>query len=155
MVINDMKEEECGAFLTNASLGRLGCSLDNQPYVVPIYFAYEPAYIYGLSTFGQKTEWMRANPRVCLEVDEIKDQSQWISVIANGHYEELPEPQYTAEVEHARKAIREAPPVVAKRARGASATIGRRVDHSGAPLAIASFGGILISVAGYSNSTTT
>jgi uncharacterized protein len=69
MVINEMKEEECGAFLTSASLGRLGCSLDNQPYVAPIYFAYEPAYIYVLSTFGQKTESMRANPRVCLEVD--------------------------------------------------------------------------------------
>jgi hypothetical protein len=105
MVITEMNEEECGAFLTSASLGRLGCSLDNQPYVVPIYFAYEPAYIYVLSTFGQKTEWMRANPRVCLEVDEIKDQSQWVSVIANGRYEELPEPQYTAEREHARKRL--------------------------------------------------
>jgi uncharacterized protein len=105
MVITEMNEEECGAFLTSASLGRLGCALDNQPYVVPIYFAYEPAYIYVLSTFGQKTEWMRANPRVCLEVDEIKDQSQWVSVIANGRYEELPEPQYTAEREHARKRL--------------------------------------------------
>ena len=105
MMINEMNQKECGAFLTSASLGRLGCSLDNQPYVVPIYFAYEPDYIYVLSTFGQKTEWMRANPRVCLEVDEIKDQSEWISVIANGRYEELPEPQYTAEREHARKLL--------------------------------------------------
>ena len=105
MVINEMTKEECGAFLTSASLGRLGCSLDNQPYVVPIYFVYEPGYIYALSTFGQKTEWMRANPKVCLEVDEITNQTQWISVIANGHYQELPEPQYTAEREHARRLL--------------------------------------------------
>ena len=56
MVINEMTKEECGAFLAKTSLGRLGCSLDNQPYVVPIYFVYEPDYIYVLSTFGQKTE---------------------------------------------------------------------------------------------------
>ena len=86
MVINEMTETESGAFLANASLGRLGCSLDNQPYVVPIYFVYEPDYIYVLSTFGQKTEWMRRNPNVCLEVDEITNQSQWMSVIAKGRY---------------------------------------------------------------------
>jgi nitroimidazol reductase NimA-like FMN-containing flavoprotein (pyridoxamine 5'-phosphate oxidase superfamily) len=105
MVINEMNDEECAAFLTSASLGRLGCSHEDQPYVVPIHFVYESAYIYVLSTSGQKTEWMRANPRVCLEVDEVKSRSEWKSVIANGRYEELPEPQYTAERDHARKIL--------------------------------------------------
>lgn len=102
MVINEMTEEECGEFLASASHGRLGCSLDNQPYVVPIYFAYDADYAYVLSTFGQKTEWMRTNPKVCLEVDEIANQSQWMSVIATGRYQELPEPQYTVERERAK-----------------------------------------------------
>jgi len=102
MVITQMSEEECRAFLASSSLGRLGCSLDNQPYVLPIYFAYEPDFIYVLSTSGQKNEWMRANPKVCLEVDEIANQSQWVSVIAIGRYQELPEPRFTAEREHAR-----------------------------------------------------
>ena len=102
MVITQMSDEECRAFLASSSLGRLGCSLDNQPYVLPIYFAYEPDFIYVLSTLGQKNEWMRANPKVCLEVDEIRNQSEWISVIAIGRYQELPEPQFTAEREHAR-----------------------------------------------------
>jgi hypothetical protein len=105
MVVNEMTEKQCGAFLASAFLGRLGCSLDNQPYVVPIYFAYEPGYIYVLSTFGRKVEWMRANPKVCIEVDEIENPSQWTSVIANGRYQELPEPQYTDEREHARKLL--------------------------------------------------
>jgi len=105
MVINEMNEKECNGFLASASLGRLGCSLDHQPYVVPIYFAYEPGYIYVLSTFGRKVEWMRANPRVCVEVDEIENPSQWTSVIVNGRYQELPEPQYTDEREHARKLL--------------------------------------------------
>jgi nitroimidazol reductase NimA-like FMN-containing flavoprotein (pyridoxamine 5'-phosphate oxidase superfamily) len=86
MVINEMTANECGALLARASLGRLGCSLDNQPYVVPIRFAYEADDIYALSTLGQKIEWMRANPKVCLEVDEIENQSQWMSVIATGLY---------------------------------------------------------------------
>ena len=101
MVITKMTEKDCAALLARASLGRLGCSLDNQPYVVPVYFAYEPDYIYVLSTFGQKIEWMRSNPKVCVEVEEIARQSEWMSVIANGLYQELPEPQYTAEREHA------------------------------------------------------
>ncbi len=105
MIINEMTQDECGAFLTSASFGRLGCSLDDQPYVVPIYFVYEPDNIYVFSTFGQKTEWMRANPKVCLQVDEITNQAQWRSVIASGRYQELPEPQYTAEREHARSLL--------------------------------------------------
>ena len=56
-------------------------------------------------TLGQKNEWMRANPKVCLEVDEITNQSEWMSVIASGRYQELPEPQFTAEREHARKLL--------------------------------------------------
>jgi len=59
MTINETTEEERGAFLTSASLGRLACSRDNHPYVMPIYFAYELGCIYVLSTYGQKTEWMR------------------------------------------------------------------------------------------------
>ena len=105
MVINEMTQEECGAFLASASLGRLGCALDSEPYVVPIYFVYEPDYIYALSTFGQKIEWMRANPKVCLEVDQIANQSQWMSVIATGSYQELPEPQLSAERDHARRLL--------------------------------------------------
>jgi nitroimidazol reductase NimA-like FMN-containing flavoprotein (pyridoxamine 5'-phosphate oxidase superfamily) len=48
---------------------------------------------------------MRANPKVCVEIDEIANQSQWISVIAEGRYEELIEPQYAAELIHARKLL--------------------------------------------------
>ena len=131
MVITQMTEEECRALLARTSLGRLGCSRDNQPYVVPIYFAYEPDSIYVLSTFGQKTEWMRANPKVCLEVDEIANESQWMSVIAGGRYQELPEPQYTAEREHARRLLE-------KRSRWWQNALGERQlrlgDHAIAPL---------------------
>ena len=97
MEVNEMTREECSEFLEHASLGRLGCSYENQPYVVPIHFAYEDTYLYGFSTFGQKVKWMRANPKVCVQMDQIQSQSEWGSVIVNGEYEELREPQHTAE----------------------------------------------------------
>ncbi len=107
MVINEMTEKECRDILSRSSLGRLGCSQENQPYVVPIYFAYESDYFYVLSTVGQKIEWMRANPKVCVEVDEIANESEWASVMVNGHYQELPEPQFADERVHARKLLEE------------------------------------------------
>ncbi len=101
MEIDEMTGEECSAFLERASLGRLGCSFENRPYVVPIHFAYDSGYLYVFSTFGQKVKWMRANPKVCVQTDQIENQGEWISVIVNGQYEELHEPQYTAERKHA------------------------------------------------------
>ena len=105
MLINPMNEHECAELLSRVSFGRLGCALDNQAYVVPIYFAHDGKAIYVLSTLGQKIEWMRENPRVCLQVDEIKGQSQWVSVIVNGEYQELPEPEFTDERNHARQLL--------------------------------------------------
>jgi nitroimidazol reductase NimA-like FMN-containing flavoprotein (pyridoxamine 5'-phosphate oxidase superfamily) len=101
MEINEMTTQECSALLADASVGRLGCSFENQPYVVPIHFAYDSSYLYAFSTFGQKIEWMRANPKVCVQIDEIQSESEWASVIVTGGYEELPEPQYAAERQHA------------------------------------------------------
>jgi len=48
---------------------------------------------------------MRANPKVCVQTDQAENQSEWVSIIVNGKYEELPEPQYTAERKHARSLL--------------------------------------------------
>ena len=41
---------------------------------------------------------MRANPLVCVEVDDIKNQFEWTSLVAFGHYEELPDtPEFKVE----------------------------------------------------------
>ena len=100
MEISEMTAGESCAFLERTSAGRLGCSFDGQPYIVPIYFAYESGYLYLFSTLGQKVKWMRANPKVCIQADDIESRSKWVSVIVYGDYEELTEPQYTAERQH-------------------------------------------------------
>lgn len=89
----------------DSSFGRLGCAFENQPYVVPIYFACEADYLYVLSTKGQKIEWMRRNPNVCVQVDQITTDTNWVSVIVKGSYQELVEPQFTDERQRARKLL--------------------------------------------------
>ena len=91
MFIHNMTEAECRYALKQASVGRLACSRDNQPYVVPIYFAYSEHHLYAISTIGQKIEWLRANPLVCVEVDNIASHDEWMSVVVFGRYEELPD----------------------------------------------------------------
>ena len=42
MRIIAISQQECSELLKRVSIGRLACSLDNQPYVVPVAFSYEP-----------------------------------------------------------------------------------------------------------------
>jgi uncharacterized protein len=101
MRIIEMSQAECRELLERVSIGRLACSLDNQPYIVPVAFSYEPDSMYVFSTHGKKIEWMRQNPKVCLQVDEVGNRSNWISVVITGTYLELTETQYPAQLEHA------------------------------------------------------
>jgi len=91
MTIHELTAAECEEFLSRATVGRLGCSHRDQPYIVPIslYFGRKEQCLYGFSTVGKKIEWMRENSRVCVEVDEISDQHQWTTVLVMGRYEEL------------------------------------------------------------------
>lgn len=89
MLIHEMTLEECRAALAQASLARLACVVDRQPYVVPVYLAYDGDYLFGFSTLGSKIDYMRANPLVCVEIDDVKSQHEWMSVLVFGRYEEL------------------------------------------------------------------
>lgn len=89
MLIHELTDSECRKVLAGTNLGRLACARDDQPYVVPIYFALDGEDLYSFATMGRKIEWMRANPKVCLEVDDIADQFHWTTVVAIGRYEEL------------------------------------------------------------------
>ena len=91
MQIEELGKQASLNLLAKVRLGRLACAKDSQPYITPFFYAYEEGYIYSFSTVGQKIEWMRGNPLVCVEADEIKSPQQWSSVIVFGRYEELPD----------------------------------------------------------------
>ena len=89
MVIRELTRQASLDLLTRIHLGRLACAKANQPYVFPIFFAYHEHGLYCVSTIGQKVEWMRENPLVSVEVDQIVSAQEWESVIISGRYEEF------------------------------------------------------------------
>ena len=91
MLIHEMTPDECAELLRRTHLGRLACSKDGQPYVVPVHFSFdrERRCVYGFSLVGQKVRWMRENPLVCLEVDNVTDANRWQTLVAFGRYEEM------------------------------------------------------------------
>ena len=86
-----MTRQECVAVLSACRLGRLACVSENRPYIVPIHFVFANDYLYSFSTQGQKIDWMRTNPLVCVQVDQFAPCREWRSVLVYGRYEELPD----------------------------------------------------------------
>jgi nitroimidazol reductase NimA-like FMN-containing flavoprotein (pyridoxamine 5'-phosphate oxidase superfamily) len=67
----------------------LGCVVDGGPYVIPVNYVFHNDSIYVHSLLGRKIKALRANPRACLQVDDIRDEYNWRSAIAFGRYEEV------------------------------------------------------------------
>jgi uncharacterized protein len=102
MWIQDMSRQASIELLARARLCRLACAHEGQPYIAPMHCAYDVNHLYGFSTLGQKITWMRANPLVCVLVDEIVSPQDWASVIVFGKYEELTDAaEFIAHRQHA------------------------------------------------------
>jgi nitroimidazol reductase NimA-like FMN-containing flavoprotein (pyridoxamine 5'-phosphate oxidase superfamily) len=100
--IEDMSMREMEALLQRIGFGHLGCARDGRPYVVPINYSYDPQYIYIFTTQGTKTDFIEANPQVCLQVEEIEDPLHWQSVMVTGKAEQVTQHE---EVERAMQLI--------------------------------------------------
>ena len=75
--------------LYHCNLGRIGCSYHGKVYIVPVNYIYDGRSVIAHSAEGLKIRIMRHNPSVCFEVDEVKTNKQWKSVIAQGIYQEI------------------------------------------------------------------
>jgi hypothetical protein len=97
MLIHELTRQESLEVLARTHLGRLACARGMQPYIVLINFAYWDHWLYSFSVLGQKIDWMRANPLVCIEADQMR-REQWATVVVFGRYEELCDtPQFLRE----------------------------------------------------------
>jgi uncharacterized protein len=97
MLITKMRSRECREMLKRLGYGRLACASNNRPYIVPLYFAYDADRLCCFSTVGRKIEWMRLNPLVCVQVDEIRGHDEWTSIVVMGQYVEIPNGREFAE----------------------------------------------------------
>ena len=90
-MIGKLAKEEMEQVLLSNVVGRIGCNDGVKNYVVPINYVFDGKHIIGHSVVGQKIIMMRKNPDVCFLVDEMKNLTNWKSVIAWGEYQELEE----------------------------------------------------------------
>lgn len=86
MPIVEMVQKEIEQFLICARVGRLGVSLENGPYIVPVGYTYSNGKVFfHTCNKGLKMDSIRKNSNVCFEVDEaLSDASVFKSVIIFG-----------------------------------------------------------------------
>lgn len=88
-MLGKLEQPEIEALLSRQVIGRLGCHAQGTTYIVPVNYVYKNGVIYAHSGPGKKIEMMRKKPKVCFEVDDIKNIFSWKSVIAWGTFEEI------------------------------------------------------------------
>ena len=91
MQVRELDRAECEAALLRMQLGHLACARDGQPYIIPIHYSFDASHacLYAISPAGQKIDWMRENPKVCVEVSDIASERHWTTVLVFGVYEEV------------------------------------------------------------------
>jgi nitroimidazol reductase NimA-like FMN-containing flavoprotein (pyridoxamine 5'-phosphate oxidase superfamily) len=87
--VEDMSHDEMHELLERQSFGHLGCARDGRPYVVPMNYAFDGKDLFFFTTEGMKTQFIEANPEVCLQVEEVTDPSHWRSVMVIGRAQKL------------------------------------------------------------------
>ncbi len=96
-MLGKLGPEHIERLLQQECVGRIGCHADGMTYVVPVNYWYDGEDVYCHSAEGQKLRMMRANPSVCFEVDNMREMTNWESVVAQGYFEEL-SPEQTTKV---------------------------------------------------------
>ncbi len=92
-----LTDDEARKLFQFAKVARLGCTVNGEPYVVPINCHLEGDYLYSHSLPGHKISGLRQNPRACVQVDEIESDLHWRSAIAFGKFEEITKPNERAD----------------------------------------------------------
>lgn len=95
MQVTELSQTECYDVLAHGRVARLACAQDNQPYVVPITYAYAENCLFGFSMPGRKIDILSNNPAVAILVEDYAKTS-WRSVLVEGRFEALSEEGDTA-----------------------------------------------------------
>jgi nitroimidazol reductase NimA-like FMN-containing flavoprotein (pyridoxamine 5'-phosphate oxidase superfamily) len=88
-MFGELDDKQTDQVLRSENIGRLGCIASGWPYVVPITYVYDGGTVYAHSAEGLKLRAMRENPRVCLEIEQLRSMANWRTVLVRGRFEEL------------------------------------------------------------------
>ncbi len=92
-VIRHLDAEGIETLLANSIVGRIACNAPGErPHLVPLAYAYDGESIYAVSGPGRKIDLMRTDPRITFEVDRVEQSDTWQSVVAEGEFEEVSDP---------------------------------------------------------------
>jgi nitroimidazol reductase NimA-like FMN-containing flavoprotein (pyridoxamine 5'-phosphate oxidase superfamily) len=83
--------------LSTCLVGRIAYSSPKvdggRPFIVPLAFGYDGEAVYAVGPVGRKIQVMREQPLVSFEVDTAEAEDRWQSVVAEGVYEEMSDPE--------------------------------------------------------------
>jgi nitroimidazol reductase NimA-like FMN-containing flavoprotein (pyridoxamine 5'-phosphate oxidase superfamily) len=83
--VDTLSRERCEALLEEAHVAHMGVVTDEGPYVTPISYVFFGTQIAFRTAPGRRTEALRVDPRVCVEVSTyVEATGDWESVIAMG-----------------------------------------------------------------------
>ena len=87
--IRELSDREIHKFILDKDYGHLGCCDNGIPYVVPIHFTFEGDCLFIYTTQGKKSEIISKHPRVCLQIEDVKSNTDWVSVVVLAEAQEL------------------------------------------------------------------
>jgi nitroimidazol reductase NimA-like FMN-containing flavoprotein (pyridoxamine 5'-phosphate oxidase superfamily) len=102
MLIHELTTTQCRDVLSRMSLARLACARGDQPYVVPVSFTYDANSdcLFCFSAVGKKVNWMRENPKVCVEIEDVDDRFHWTTIVLFGRYDEIGDSAEQKDIRH-------------------------------------------------------
>ena len=84
-----LSKAEAYQLLADETVAHLACVVNDEPYVVPINYLFIDGAIYIHSLPGLKIDALRARPRLCLQVEQVKNNIKWRSAQVFGDFEEI------------------------------------------------------------------
>jgi len=90
-MIIDLTKDECEKILASLNYAHLGCCDGDEPCVVPVTYVYHGGFFYDFTHEGKKIDILRKNGNMCMQVERVKSEFEWESVMCWGKFEEVKE----------------------------------------------------------------
>ena len=82
----ELTPDEAHALLAAQHVGRLAFTLHDRVDIEPISYVSDGEWIFGRTSMGTKLSTLLHHPWCAFEVDEIRDQFDWASVVVKGTF---------------------------------------------------------------------